>query len=402
MKPILYHIVFVLREFVGSTRAGGISTYVKETSEGLANYGYKVTVLTASDDTREEKICIENDVTIHYLSGGEFCLQGIESDFFYLKKFRPIYRFLSYRWKLKKTIQQLDDVSIIEVAEYGAEGLFLQNLGIPLVIRLHLPALYDKETNGIIGFSHKNIHNYWRGLIELYLVKKAKFRSSPSQFLAKWFEREIDIVPNQIKIIPYVLEVREPKSPTKITKKTIFFAGALIKGKGIFDLIEAVALLRQENTNICLNLAGYIGKKNLKMAAYYEKKYEWCRFLGLQSREQLYPQYKAATICCFPSRADNFPFTCLEALSVGGIVLGSNNCGISEMITEGKNGFLIQPKDPKRLAEKLKTLLLLSEEERANISKNAIESIKENYSQEVILRKMIAYYEECIENQANY
>jgi glycosyltransferase involved in cell wall biosynthesis len=72
------------------------------------------------------------------------------------------------------------------------------------------------------------------------------------------------------------------------------------------------------------------------------------------------------------------------------------------MITEGKNGFLIQPKDPKRLAEKLKTLLLLSEEERANISKNAIESIKENYSQEVILRKMIAYYEECIENQANY
>jgi len=398
LKPIINHIVFVLREFVGSIRAGGISTYVKETSESLVNYGYKVTVLTASDDTREEKICFENGVTIHYLSGGEFCLQGIETDFFYLKKFRPIYRFLSYRWKLKKTIEQLADVSIIEVAEYGAEGFFLQNLGIPLVFRLHLPALYDKESNGIIGFSYKNIQYYWRGLIELYLVKKAKFRSSPSQFLAKWFEREVGIVQNQIKIIPYVLEVREPISTITNTKKTIFFAGALIKGKGIFDLIEAVALLRQENTNICLNLAGYIGKKNLKMVAFYEKKFEWCRFLGLQNRERLYPQYKAAAICCFPSRADNFPFTCLEALSVGGIVLGSNNCGISEMITEGKNGFLIPPKDPKLLAEKLKTLLMLSDIDRARIAKNAIESIKENYSHEVILRKMIAYYEGCIGN----
>ena len=72
------------------------------------------------------------------------------------------------------------------------------------------------------------------------------------------------------------------------------------------------------------------------------------------------------------------------------------------MITEGKNGFLLKPKNPKRLAEKLKAILLLSDKERANISKNAIDSIKENYSQEVILRKMIAYYEECIENQANY
>ena len=114
-------------------------------------------------------------------------------------------------------------------------------------------------------------------------------------------------------------------------------------------MAKAKKILRKENTNICLNLAGYIGKKNVKMVAHYEKKYEWCRFLGLQSREQLFPQYKSATICCFPSRADNFPFTCLEALSVGGIVLGSNNCGIAEMITEGKNGFLIQPKDSKRL-----------------------------------------------------
>ena len=43
-----------------------------------------------------------------------------------------------------------------------------------------------------------------------------------------------------------------------------------------------------------------------------------------------------ATVRCFPSRWENFPNVCLEAMSAGSLVVGSNAGGMAEVIEDGQ------------------------------------------------------------------
>jgi len=72
--------------------------------------------------------------------------------------------------------------------------------------------------------------------------------------------------------------------------------------------------------------------------------------------EQLREYYKKADIFAMPSTIESFGIALLEAMNYGLPLIGSNAGGIPEVIEDGKNGFLIEPKKPKILAEKIRTL----------------------------------------------
>ena len=141
------HIVFVSREYPPTKRGGGIASYVYDMATYYANSGHKVTVIAASDDTREESDLIENGVRVIRLSKGDFIIPTIEETNLF-NKLRCVYRFYSYRLKIRETILSLKNVDIIEVAEYGAESYYLHNINIPVVVRLHTPASLDRSTFG--------------------------------------------------------------------------------------------------------------------------------------------------------------------------------------------------------------------------------------------------------------
>lgn len=50
---------------------------------------------------------------------------------------------------------------------------------------------------------------------------------------------------------------------------------------------------------------------------------------------------------------------CLEAMGVGAVVLGSSSGGMSEIIQDSINGYLIEPHNVNLLAEKLQFLINL-------------------------------------------
>ena len=73
------HIVYISREFGFSLRGGGIASYINEISSGLAKLGHNVTVICASDDTRQEESSFMNGIKIIRLSNGDFVLPLIEN-----------------------------------------------------------------------------------------------------------------------------------------------------------------------------------------------------------------------------------------------------------------------------------------------------------------------------------
>jgi glycogen synthase len=394
------HIVFVSREFPKSLRTGGIATYVKEIGEALVQQGIQVTVICASDNTSEQSTYIENGITIIRLSGGDFYVPQLEKNPFFIKKLRFAYRFFSYRYKIRKTIQRLENVSLIEVAEFGAEGLLLQDMNIPLVVRLHLPSLFDRKLNKVEKLSLKNFHRYWIGLLEFYITKRAKFITSCSQQLKNWFVTEQLIQADRIIVIYNPVKLRQslPRLEKKVNhQRNIFFAGSICAEKGVKELIDAVKILRLGGQDIKLNLAGkMVGSVELNLITPMQKELmDWCEFLGHLDRELLPAYYLKATICCFPSYWETMPYVCLEAMSMGAIVIGSSNGGMTEIIQDGKNGFLCPPLKVPQLAQTIEKALNLNEKQRNDMSNNAITTIQTKFSKEVIINQMIDYYMLC-------
>ena len=392
---MIKHITYITREYPPSFRAGGIATYVQETANILIRNGWKVTVICASDNTREESIVNENGVTVIRLSGGDFFLANVEKNLFWLKKLRFFYRFFTYRYKIRQIIQKLENVSLIEVPEYGAEGIFLLNLKIPLIVRLHGPMFLDRKTLSMKKIAFSNLHHYWLGYLELIVVKKAENITSCSDAMKRWFVEEVEIEQSKITTIYNSITLPESISLPRAKSKNhiVFFAGSILEEKGIGDLVKAIQMLREKGYEINLILAGKMAKyaHNLQQQL-LSKKVSWCKFLGhLSERSELVCYYQSADVCCFPSWQENLPYVCLEAMSVGAIVIGTTKSGFEEIINEGVSGFLCPPQNATMLAEIVEKALNLSPIKRKIMAKNAIENIKNKFSKKAV-QENINYY----------
>lgn len=393
------HICFVCREYIPSLRGGGIASYIKEMAEGLTDMGHKVTVISASDDTREEKTYCQNGIDVVRLSNADFIIPEVEPTSI-IKKFRPIYRFNSYRRKIVETIKSIKDIDIIEVPEFGAESLYLSELNIPVVIRLHTPTLLDHYNFCIQKLNKSNWYYYFQGMKELDIIKNAKYITSCSSSLKEWAIKFAKAKEDNIKVIynPINVELKKDSENIKHSKnnvKTILFAGTICDWKGCGELAKACDILANEDFELRLDLVGKIGSYADWLKSQYSDK-KWFNLIGKVKREELMKMYGTADIVCFPSWWENMPMVCIEAMFSGAVVLGSNSGGMSEIIEDGKSGFLVEPKNPTALAKRIKEILLLNSEEKEIISNNAVKRIKDNFSMEVILNQTLDYYKSVI------
>lgn len=395
------HICFVCREYIPSLRGGGIASYIKEMAHGLCEKGHKVTVICASDDTKEESTYQDKKVEVIRLKGGDFLIPEKESTSI-LKKFRTFYRFFSYRRRILETILKLKDIDIIEVPEYGAEGYYLNKLPIPVITRLHTPMLLDHFYFNIQKLNKNNWHYYWQGLQEFKQMKQAKYITSCSTSLKEWSSKFLGIPSNKIQVIYNPIQtsrwVLKTNHLQNLSVKTILFAGTICDWKGCGDLAEACQML-QSNTQMPFELH-LIGKNGIYAEELQKKygRYPWFKLIGKIPREELMKRYAEADVICFPSWWENMPMVCIEAMLCGGIVIGSNSGGMSEIISNEENGFLIPPHQPKILAKTIQKAINLSEQRRQEISQNAQKRIRDDFSMDTILQQTISYYQQVINN----
>ena len=395
------HIVYVCREYPPTLRGGGIATYIRLIAQGLVERGNKVTVICASDDTRTSSDYRDKGVRVIRLSGGDFILPSVESTSL-LKKFRFIYRFDSYRKKIREAILKLHDIDIIEVADFGAESYFLKDINAPVVVRLHTPSLFDRTTLGIKKYQGKDKLFQFIGEREKYILKHADFLSSCSESLKDWTIQNLGIDSNKIEVIynPIELPTQIVELKSSTVKPTIVFVGTISDVKGCADLFEAGKILAEKNVDFDMFLYGKMGEfaENLKMN---EQSYPWFHVTGKIEREKLFSIYCNASVVCFPSWWDNMPMVCLEAMGVGAVVLGSSSGGMSEIIQDSINGYLIEPHNVNLLAEKLQFLINLDSKTKKQISDNAKKRIENDFSLRTIVDKTIDYYNRVINKFKN-
>lgn len=399
------HICFVCREYPPSLRGGGIASYIKEVAHGLHDAGHRVTVIAASDDTRLSSDEDDEGVRVIRLSGGDFLIPQVEGNSL-LKKFRMFYRFYAYRKRIREMILSLGDVDVIEVPEYGAEGYFLNDIGIPVITRLHTPMLLDHYHFSLQKLSKANWQYFWQGCKELKVMKEARYITSCSTSLKEWSQKFVGIHSDKIKVIYNpILSKRWSSNSShysaleKDGKKHILFVGTVCDWKGCGDLADACKLLTDsgEIGEIQLDLVGKTGAYADELNAKYGNE-KWFHLVGKLPREEVMKRYARADVVCFPSWWENMPMVCIEAMLSGAVVIGSNSGGMSEIIEDGKSGFLMTPRDLQVLADKIKEVCMLPMETKENVRTEAHERIMQNFDMKVIIPQMVDYYQMVIDN----
>ena len=389
------HIVFVCREYPPSLRMGGIAAYLKETAENLVQLGHQVEIICASDDTRCHSESTINGVHIIRIEGGDFIIPGIEDKNSRFYKLRILYRFFSYRKRIKEEILKLKHVDIIEVPEFGAEAYYLLDLPIPIVLRLHTPTLLDRKNCTKKAFQLSKFYEYFVGLKELKILKKAKYITSCSKSLANWCTEFVPESKGKIQVIYNSINIDKwtRNSNNLYQEDSILFVGTVAEEKGVGDLVNACQILHEGNHIVNLTIVGKLGSYALNLQDYCKrKKLSWCKFTGHVSRDQLQNLYSTHKVSVFPSWWEAYGLVCVEALACGNIVIGSKSGGMKEIIDDGIEGFLIPPKQPNVLSETIMKALCMSHKEIEDIRKKAHKRITDQFSTEEINKQLVNYY----------
>lgn len=82
----------------------------------------------------------------------------------------------------------------------------------------------------------------------------------------------------------------------------------------------------------------------------------YCNFVGYVLPNELKNILLQSDVFIFPSLADGFGFSVLEAMACGVVPICSKNAGVSDLIEDGKNGFLIDAADIGAICENLEFL----------------------------------------------
>ena len=138
----------------------------------------------------------------------------------------------------------------------------------------------------------------------------------------------------------------------------IVFVGNVIHRKGLHTLLQAISRLHSafkvdiigswtSEPQYAKQLQEFIAQKNLS---------SFLLLHGSLDKEPLIEKFKQAHILVVPSSYEGFGIVYLEGMCFGLPAIGTSAGAASEIITDGVDGFLIEPEDADALADRLKIL----------------------------------------------
>ena len=179
-------------------------------------------------------------------------------------------------------------------------------------------------------------------------------------------------------------------------KKTIIFFGRLHEGKGLTEIIEACRILKSENIQFDFKCYGTGGEKEKfisKMTEILGGKFYYGETVSGAEKWRVLAE---SDIFLLPSHYEGLPMALLEAMAAGCVPVVSNVGSIGEVVADGKNGFLIEPRNVLQIVGKLKSLL--SDEINLNeLRQNARKTVEERFNFRNYTKKLEGIYKEVSE-----
>lgn len=254
-------------------------------------------------------------------------------------------------------------------------------------------------------FISNNIFIKFIKLIVYKLLKFALNNKKPKYI----FQNESDI-----KKISHLININKKKNinliqgsgvdlnyyiPTRSNdnKFRILMASRLLKSKGIYDYIKAAEIVKKQEKNIEFILVGWKDENpsSLTRKEISElKTNKSINYLGFE--KNMINLFKIIDVAVYPSYyGEGIPKFLLESAACGKPIITTNIDGCSNAILNEKTGFLVSPKNPSEIAEKI--MKFYSDNELCNkMSRNSRIYAEKTFSITDVTNKHYELYEDLL------
>lgn len=294
--------------------------------------------------------------------------------------FVKFFRMLSMLWRYNRDLLRFRPDLVVFFVSATKIGLLVEGLFTTVTNLFRIPYVLYIHNNG-----HKNI--YWGSFSGRWIVQFVFDRARACIVLGKSFKKAIrSFYKNKVYILPNGLMKTLPEPGKKSGSSiNVLFLSNLYESKGIFTLIRSIPEVLREEKKVKFLIAGPWQEKGVKERVLdYVKRHRLSanvEFLGAVYGQQKVELFQKSDIFVFPSHypLEAFGLVNLEAMQVGIPVITTNIGALPEMVLNGETGFIIPPKKPQILAEKI-NLLVRDPRKRLEMGDKGKKRFNEMYS----------------------
>jgi D-inositol-3-phosphate glycosyltransferase len=398
---------------LGGVDSGGQNVYVGQLAKNLVASGYEVDVFTRRDsELLPETAEWVRGVRIIHVPAGPATYVRKEALLPYMDVFTE---YMLHFCRCQRKAYDLLHANFWMSGLVAAE--LKQKLGIPFVITFH--AL------GRVRRFHQQTADEFpdeRFAIEERIVAEA------DRIIAECPQDEEDLIrlynadPTKITIVPCGFDPAElwpvSKALARVAlgfspdERILLHLGRLVPRKGVDTVIQGFACLRKQ-LSITARLLIVGGESEhpdtqltpelsrLQVLAEKEGVANEVVFVGRRGREELKHYYNAADIFVTTPWYEPFGITPVEAMACGAPVVGANVGGIKFTVRDGETGYLVPPKDPKALAERV-AYLYRHPKLLELFRRQAIQRANDLFTWQKVTLAMTAVYEELLSSASSH
>jgi len=232
----------------------------------------------------------------------------------------------------------------------------------------------------------KYIESFDKIVVLDYLNKK--------QVLAN-FHRDAEVVRSGVDIHRFPFLRRNFKTNTI----SLLSIGIFLEHRRIEDTVNAVSILAKNGWSVVWN---HIGSDDRGMG-YARRIYSMVKRIGLSdkvvfhrrvSEQELLQLFHDANIFIFPNSPQTWGLSVFEAMACGLPVIATTGCGASEILTDGENAMIVEPKNPVRIAQAIERLYK-NQDLYSRISREGRRLVETALSWDMYGESMLRVFQSC-------
>ncbi|MGB3903358.1 MAG: glycosyltransferase family 4 protein [Anaerolineae bacterium] len=293
-------------------------------------------------------------------------------------------------WRVRRALQE-EDFDIVHAHEP-------MTLPVPVVALRHSQAV---NVGTFHAYRDRHlIYQYCRSVFQPVFDKldgKIAVSEAARDTVARYFGGEYVIIPNGIDANRFGGDHVRPLEQYSDGRLNILFVGRLEPRKGFRYLLQAFRYVKEEFPQARLIVVGAYQKKEMSRHLRYARQHHLTgvKFVGNVSDEDLPRYYRSCHVFCAPSTGfESFGIVLLEAMAAGKPTVASNIPGYRDIVDDGKDGLLVEPKNEKALGEAIIRVLKDPAMQRTmgeNGRRKALE-----YSWSEVAERVLDYYRELL------
>ncbi|MEK0009873.1 glycosyltransferase family 4 protein [Escherichia albertii] len=174
---------------------------------------------------------------------------------------------------------------------------------------------------------------------------------------------------------------------------SFLLACRMLRKKGVLEFMAAAKALKEKyGEKIEFNMLGFLDDENPNYVKMSEIQ-PWIeqgvvKYLGVTDKiEELISQHDCVVLPSY--YREGVPKFLLEAAAMGKPIITTDNVGCRDIVDDGVNGFLCQPKNKQDLINKIEGLFLLSNEDYTKFCLASRKKVEREFDEKIVISRYI-------------